>query len=391
VRVALLGSDGRAMPLRLESGATVSDGVLHVRKRSETFRFTGIESRPVPSLLQRFSAPVRLTVDLSDRDLEFLVANDPDLFNRWQSANAYAMRTLIQITATLKQGRRSARGGSYAKAIGEAIAGRGLDPAYKAELLKLPSPADVAREIGQDVDPGLIFKAHRQLQRVIVAALGDELEAIYASSAVKGPFSPDAKSAGKRALRNAALTLLSVRGEAADHQRLWDHFRKASSMTDEAHAMVLLAASDTPQRDKALARFYERWQGDHLVIDTWFAAQAMSPLPGTLDRVRDLTRHPLFSHAAPNKVRALIGNFALQNTTQFNRADGAGYTFVAEEVMRIDRLNPQIAARMLGCFRSWRALEPVRRGLARKALQKVAKAQPISRDVFEIVTKMLES
>ena len=141
----------------------------------------------------------------------------------------------------------------------------------------------------------------------------------------------------------------------------------------------------------ALADFHDKWKGDHVVIDTWFAAQAQSPLAGTLKRVKALTRHPLFALTAPNKVRALIGTFAAANPVQFNRPDGAGYAFVADHVLALDRLNPQIAARMLGAFRSWRALEAGRRGHARKALQRVAKAKTLSSDVQEIVSKMLEA
>jgi aminopeptidase N len=391
LRVALLGSNGQPIDLKLDTGDAVPDGVLHVTKRTETFRFVDVPSRPVPSLLQGFSAPVRLTIDLSDRDLEFLVANDTDLFNRWQSANVYATRTLIANVELLKEGKRATRGLAFAKALGLAIADKNLNPAYRAELLRLPSQADIAREIGRNVDPDLVYRAHSHLTKLVATTLGEELEAIYGGSSPRGPFSPDARSAGKRALRNAALTLLTARAEPRDLKRVWDHFRKATSMTDQAHALVLISSLDVPERAAAFDAFHNRWKADHLVIDTWFAAQAQSTLPDALDRVRDLTSHPLFSYAMPNKVRALIGNFALQNPLQFNRPDGAGYHFLATEVLKIDALNPQIAARMLGCFRSWKSLEPGRRAQARKALQKVAKSESISRDVFEIVTKMLEA
>ncbi len=391
IRLALLGSNGQPIELKLASGEALTDGILEVRKRSETFRFSDVTSRPVPSLLQGFSAPVRLTMDLADRDLEFLMANDTDLFNRWQAANAYALRTMTGIVELLKDGKRSTRGSAFAKALGGAIADNGLNAAYRAELLKLPTQADIAREIGRNVDPDLNYRAQRQVTRLVAQTLGDDLEAIYATNAPRGAFSPDAKSAGRRALRNAALSLLAARGEPRDAKRVTDHFRKATCMTDEAHALVLAASLDIPERQAIIDTFHDRWKGDHLVIDTWFAAQAQSTLPGTLDRVKALTQHPLFSHAAPNKVRALIGNFALQNPLQFNQADGAGYQFVADEVLIIDALNPQIAARMLGCFRSWRALESGRRGHARRALQKVARSETISRDVYEIVSKMLDS
>jgi aminopeptidase N len=240
------------------------------------------------------------------------------------------------------------------------------------------------------VDPGLIFRAHRQLTKLAGQGLGGLLADLYAEARPGGAFSPDAKSAGRRALRNAALTLLTQRGTDDDQARLADHFFKAGNMTDEAHALMLIAAGSHPQRAEALERFYERWKGDHLVIDTWFAAQAQSPLRPALGQIKALTRHPLFSLTAPNKVRSLIGIFAMQNPVQFHRPDGAGYEFVAKQVLAIDRFNPSIAARMLGAFRTWHALEPGRKTAARRVLQGVSKAGNLSRDVFEIVTKMLD-
>ncbi|MDO9384210.1 MAG: aminopeptidase N [Hyphomicrobiaceae bacterium] len=391
LKVGLVNHNGADMALELGDERPVGDGVLHVTKRKQSFELTNVGSRPVPSLLRGFSAPVNITLDLSDRDLEFLMAHDSDTFNRWQAANTYATRTLKQITAALGEGKRSTRGAGFAKALGQTIADESLEPAYRAELLRLPSQADVAREIGRNVDPEHIYRAHRQLLRQVGTVLGSTLEDIYRRMTPKTEgFSPDADSAGRRALRNAALTLLTARGKPADHTRLANHFFKASNMTDEAFAMFLLAASDVPERATALQRFFDRWKADHLVIDTWFAAQAQSPLPRAFPEIEALTRHPLFALTAPNKVRALVGNFAVGNPLQFNRADGAGYDFVVSQVIALDQFNPQIAARILGAFRGFRVLEPKRRSLARKALQRVAKAQKTSRDVYEIVSKMLE-
>jgi aminopeptidase N len=390
LRMGLVSGNGHDVPLKLEDGRAVEDGVLHVDRRQQTFRFVEVPSKPVPSLLRGFSAPVNLTLDLTDRDLEFLMASDSDLFNRWQAANTYATRMLVQIVRALQDGRRTARGVAFARALGASLVDRSLEPAYRAELLKLPSETDIAREIARNVDPGLIHRARRQLMKLIGSTLGGTLEDIYAEHREKGPFSPDATSAGRRALRNAALTLLVARGTEADRERLVQHYRKATNMTDTAHGLVLLAAAPSPAAETALGHYYERWKGDHLVIDTWFAAQALSPHSGTLARVQELTQHPLFALTAPNKVRALIGSFANGNPVQFNRPDGEGYAFVAAQVLAIEKFNPQIAARMLGCFRSWRALESERRKLARRVLQKVAKTEGLSRDVFEIVGKTLE-
>ena len=391
LKIGLVNHNGADMAVELAGEGAVDDGVLHVTKRKQTFELKNVGSRPVPSLLRGFSAPVNITLDLSDRDLEFLMAHDSDPFNRWQAANTYATRTLMQIAGALGEGKRSTRGAGFAKALGHTIADDSLEPAYRAELLRLPSQSDVAREIGQNVDPEHVYRAHRQLLRHVGTVLGPTLEALYRQMTPKKPgFSPDADSAGRRSLRNAALTLLTARGKPVDQARLADHFFKASNMTDEAYALFLLAASDMPERATALDRFYDRWKLDHLVIDTWFAAQAQSPSPRAFPEIAALARHPLFALTAPNKVRALIGNFAVGNPVQFNRPDGAGYDFVVTQVIALDQFNPQIAARILGAFRAFRALEPKRRSLARKALQRVAKAQKTSRDVYEIVSKMLE-
>ncbi|MCC7253738.1 aminopeptidase N [Hyphomicrobium sp.] len=391
VRVGLIGGNGQEIPLKRETGEAIADGVLHVTKRTQTFRFADVPSPPVPSILRGFSAPVNLTLNLSDRDLEFLMAHDQDLFNRWQAANTYATRTLVDMVKSLRKGERATqRATGFVKVLGAAIAHGDLEPAYRAELLKLPSQSDIARTIGRNVDPGLIFRAHRQLAKLAGSVLGDELKAVYEEMRADGAFSPDAQSAGRRALRNAALTLLTARGTAADEARLADHFFKAGNMTDEAHGLMLIAAGAGAVREKALARFFDRWKDDHLVIDTWFAAQAQSPLRPALAQIKALTRHSLFSLTAPNKVRALIGTFAMQNPVQFHRPDSAGYAFVAKQVLAIDRFNPSIAARMLGAFRIWHALEPERRGAAKRVLQGIAKTPDLSRDVFEIVTKMLD-
>ncbi len=391
LKLGLLGGNGHDVPLKLESGEELHDDVLPITKRKQTFRFTDVPTRPVPSLLRQFSAPVNVTIDLSDDDVAFLMANDSDPFNRWQAANNFATRILVGTVRSLAKGKRASKGQPYAKALGAIVMNDALEPAYRAEMLRLPSPSDIARVIGKNVDPALIHSAHRQLSTLVGRTLGPLLEDIYDEMAEDGPFSPDAESSGRRALRNGALTLLTARRSNRDLARLSKHYSKASNMTDRAHALFLLAAHAGSERERALNDFYKNWKGDNLVIDTWFAAQALSPLAATLRQVKKLTEHTLFSLAAPNKVRALIGTFAMSNPVQFNRPDGTGYAFLADQVLALDRLNPQIAARMLSAFRSWRALETGRRGQARKALQRIAKTKGSSPDVQEIVSKMLES
>jgi aminopeptidase N len=389
LKLGLLGGNGQDMPLKLASGEDVADGVIHLRKRREKVRFIDLPSRPVPSLLRGFSAPVNVTIDRSDRDLEFLMANDSDLFNRWQAAQDYAMRTLLAAVKAIRNGAKPPAADAFARALGVTLMDESLDPAYRAQMLMLPTETDIARTVAHDVDPAAIHKARRGLRRHVGTVLGEELLEVYLSNVVKGPYSPDPRSAGKRALRNAALALLNARGGETDIKRTLQHFQIASNATDEIGALALLADVKGPERDAAFDRFYERWHQDHLVIDHWFALQAASSLPATLATVKRLIRHPLFTAKNPNKVRALIGTFAA-NAVAFNRPDGRGYTFIAAKVREIDAFNPQIAARLLGAFRGWRTLESGRRKLARQTLQQLAKRPGLSRDSFEILSKMLE-
>jgi aminopeptidase N len=390
LRLGLLGSNGHDLTLTLASGQQLDDGLLEVRRRTETFRFRDVPSRPVPSLLRGFSAPVNLTIDLADADLQFLMANDSDLYNRWQAAQDYATRVLVEAVKAIRAGKRPAKPSAFVAALGVTLGDASLEPGYRAQFMFLPSESDLARVIAHDVDPLAIHKARKALRKVIGETHHRALADAFRDYEPEGPYSPAPEAAGKRALRNAALGYLVSRGRPEDIALVVAHFDNASNATDEVSALAMLSELPSPERTKAFARFYDRWKDDHLVIDNWFAYQAASPLPSALSAVTKLTRHPLFSLKNPNKVRALIGTFAVGNPTNFNRPDGRGYEFVADCVLEIDAFNPQVAARLISAFRSWKALEVERRRLAKRTLQRVAKTKPLSRDTAEIVSRMLE-
>ena len=212
IRLGLLGANGHDLALKLDSGEELTDGVVSLTKRRQSFRFVDVPSRPVPSLMRGFSAPVNVTLDLPDDDAELLMANDSDLFNRWQAANSYAARTLVESVANLTSGKKSNRGLRYARALGSALSGEDLEPAYRAELLKLPTQADVARIIGKNVDPALVHRAHRALMKLIGKTLGPQLEDLYVEMDETGPSRPTPQSAGRRALAQR-------RADAADGAR----------------------------------------------------------------------------------------------------------------------------------------------------------------------------
>ena len=389
LKLGLLGGNGDDLPLQLDDGTELTDGLLEVAEREQVFTFRDVPAAPTPSLLRGFSAPVRLTISLDPDQIEFLMMHDKDPFNRWQAAQSYASNLL---TAASRRGDTEPVTGKEAARLAQALATTAsetsLSDAYRAEFLRLPNESDIARELGSNVDPDAVRKAYETLRATIGRKIGATLAEIYDGAATTGPYSPDAENTGKRALRGATLDLLVGTGDAAEIERALRHYREASNMTDAITSLSVLSHLNLGLRDEALADFYERWQDEPLVLDKWFAVQARATRPDSVETVQKLLLHSKFSLKNPNRVRALIGSFAHANPTGFNRADGAGYELLAASALQIDRFNPHMAARLLGAFESWRTLEPGRQALAKAALRQLA-ASELSTDSYEIVSKTL--
>ncbi|MEJ1158033.1 aminopeptidase N [Prosthecomicrobium sp. N25] len=390
IRFGLVGPNGEDMAYEGIEGIEAAGDVMVATAARHEVTITGVGARPVASLLRGFSAPVRLTANLDTADHLFLLAHDPDSFNRWQSAQTLATRLLVDGTAALRAGRAMEIDPRFVEAYRTVAADDRLDHAFRALVLGLPGEADIAREIGSDVDPDMVFAARDRLKRAVAAGAADAFGALYRDLASTGPYSPDAASAGRRTLRNAALDYLAHAPDPDATGRVAAHYRAADNMTDRFAALATLVSLGAPEAEAALADFYARFEGDPLVIDKWFAVQAMAPLPSTLDRVKGLTRHPAFSFSNPNRLRSLVTTFATGNQTQFARADGAGFSFVADVVLDLDDKNPQVAARLLSAFRSWRALESRRRAHAEVELKRIAAKPGLSRDVSDIVGRCLQ-
>jgi aminopeptidase N len=386
--LGLVGKDGRDLPLMLD-GRALDRGVLTLTKPSETFVFNGVAEQPIPSLNRGFSAPVKLSYPIAANDLRFLAAHDSDPFNRWQALQTIATSLLVANVAALRKGEPAPIDDGLVAAYSAILGDPALEPDFIALALTPPGETDIAREIGRDVDPDAIFHARAHLRAAIGERLGSTLADTYRSMSVPGPYRPDAESSGRRALKNVCLDLLAMTRNPKAIARALDQYNAADNMTDRMAALDALAHHNLPERAQALDDFYQRYADDPLIVDKWLTLQATIPEPATLDRVRALTKHAAFSLANPNRVRALIGAFAQANHTQFNRADGAGYEFVADIVLALDPKNPQVAARMMGAFRSWRALESTRRARAETTLQRVAAAASLSRDVGDIVRRTL--
>ncbi|MGL5361260.1 MAG: DUF3458 domain-containing protein, partial [Bosea sp. (in: a-proteobacteria)] len=388
VRLGLVGASGD-MPLVTADSAHRGNGVVVLDQAAATITFNDVPSEPVPSLLRGFSAPVRLDMDLSSDALLSLFRADSDPFNRWQAAQTVSTRALMRASgrdgiASLDEPCRKLAA-TYQQFLSEVAL---AEPAFASQVLRAPGPADIAREIGHDVDPDAIQKAWHTLGKTLGAALTDDLLALRAKLPAEQVYNPQAASAGRRALRNEALMLLSLGDPARGQAEALAQYAKADNLTDRLaslHAALLVPGE---AREEMIVRFGDQHANEPLVLDKWFLAQASIAEAGTLEHVTRLMTHRAFAMTNPNRVRSLIGGFA-GNLTQFNRADGAGHDFVADMVIALDRTNPQIASRLLGAFKTWRMLEPVRRSTAEAALRRVSNTPGLSRDVSDIATRAL--
>jgi aminopeptidase N len=359
------------IPLVVKIGA--QEQVLSITKPDERFTFKA-KDKPIPSLLRRFSAPVILNYPYTEDELVELLAHDDDAFNRWEAGQRLATSIILD--------RKGVPSRSFIDASRNILADK--DPAFVAEVLTLPAEAFLAEQMAV-VDPDLLHASRNALRLALAKALKDELLAKYRGLKTQGPYSPDVVAAGRRALRNLSLSYL---GELGISGLAYEQFQRAGNMTDAMAALSCLANLDCPERQPALDAFYEKWQHEPLVVDKWLAVQSSSRLPGTLARVKQLLSHPAFDIKVPNKVYALIRGFA-SNHVRFHAADGSGYAFLADQVVVLNAINPQIAARMARGFDRWKKFDAARQAKAKAALERIRDSDGLSRDVAEIVTKAL--
>ncbi|WP_029059799.1 aminopeptidase N [Stappia stellulata] len=390
LRVGLMGPDGTELSPSSISGAETTGDVVHITAPLQKVVFHDVMDRPVPSLLRGFSAPVTLKSNLDDTELLFLAANDTDPFNRWEALQSVIFKTLIDQTSAGPRQQRLDIDPRLVAAIEATMADERLEPAFRALCLQLPGDADIAREIGNDVDPDAIHFARSQMRSGLADALGPMLKQTYDNMSNAAPYSPEAASAGRRALKNVLLDYLGQGQGGASGDLVGRQFEQADNMTDRLAALTVLVHARLPGHEEALAAFADRHARTPLAMDKWFMVQATAPGEETLAAVKALTGHPAFSPANPNRVRALVGAFATGNQRQFNRLDGAGFDFVADFVLDLDTRNPQAAARLLSAFRSWRALEPERRARAKATLERMAQGTDLSPDVRDIVDRCLQ-
>jgi aminopeptidase N len=391
VAVGLIGPDGTDRPVTLadEAAPGPTTRVLHLTEAAQTFRFQGLDAAPVPSLLRGFSAPVKLREAVDDRSLVFRMAHDSDPFNRWEAGQTVAMRVLLKLVADHRAGRPLIVPDEMIAAFATLLDDAPGDPAFAALALGLPAEGLIGQQMAE-IDVDAIHAARKTLRRMLAEGLRDRWLATYRGLATTAPFTATPEAIGRRSLKNLSLSYLMAIEDRAAIDLALAQFREAGAMTDVLAALQLLAASDAPERAEVLAAFHDRWTGEALVIDKWFAAQATAPRETAAAEVEALLLHPAFSLSNPNKVYSLLGAFAGGNPVRFHAIDGSGYRLLAQQALTLDAMNPQVAARLFGAFTRWRQYDPARQALMRAELQRAVGTGALSPDSFEIVAKSLQ-
>ncbi len=388
--MGLIDGKGDDIPLRLDGAeGAPTTRVLRVGETTQTYRFTGVPEAPTPSLLRGFSAPVIVDPPLDRERQAFLMAHDGDPFNRWESGQQFAIALLLDMVEAVQRGDSSAAPDAYIAAVGKVIAGADADKALAAQMLTLPGEEYLGNQM-QQVDVEAIHQARESLRLSIAVTLREPLGALYHGNAGNQPYSPDAGEAGRRRLRNTALSYLAALDEPETTALCAAQYANADNMTDRIAALDILADLEGSERTDALSDFHETWRHDPIVTDKWLSIQAMSVRPETLDDVVGLLEHDAFSIRNPNRVRALIGAFCNSNQLRFHAADGRGYVFLADQVLRLDPLNPQVAARLLAPLGPWRRFDGPRQSQMKAQLQRILETgNRLSMDVYEIASKSL--
>ncbi|HEX5325445.1 MAG TPA: aminopeptidase N, partial [Acetobacteraceae bacterium] len=389
VAIGLLDGGGTEVPTRLETEAAAHVGtrVLLLTETEQRFTFLDVPKSPTVSVLREFSAPVKLRGVPDDR-LRQLAARDTDPFVRWDSGQQYATHRLLEMIQACRRGETPATDPGVIAAMRATLDRADADQALAAEAMSLPSESFLADQM-EIADVDAIHTARDTARLAIGAALRTDLRAAYERLTDRGEYRIDGAAIGRRALRNACLAYLAAGGDAEGIRLAKAQFDANRNMTDVLAALAVLSAADCPERAEALAAFHAAWRQDALVLDKWFAIQAASPLPGTPEAVRALSRHPDFDRRNPNRVRALVGSFAAGNQVRFHDPSGTGYGFLADTIIWLDPANPQVAARLASPLGQWRRVDGARQTLMRAELRRILDVPALSKNAREVVSKSL--
>ncbi len=378
IRIALFSANGDALP--------IDHSVLELREKEQTFRFGGLSEKPIVSLLREFSAPVTLNREMTQEELLALLRFETDGFAKWDAAQRLALKCIDTFYHSPREQWSIAE--PLIAAYRHVLVDESMDAALRAELLTPPGFEEVAATL-TEIDVDRVEAARDFFHEELGKALAVEAAVGYRSLWLQEDHAMNGSSYSRRKLRNVCLRLIMRAEEEKSLAQCLQQFAKAETMTDQITAMALLVnCSQTEVRQQAIDGFYQQWQNDELVLDKWFALQACCERPDTLVSVKKLLSHPAFNIKNPNKVRAVLGAFTQSNPRHFHAVDGSGYEFLADMLLKLDKINPQIAARLAAPFTRWQRLNAPRQQLIKQQLKRLA-AVELSRDLLELVSKSL--
>ena len=394
--VSLLSSDGHAIGLQLadssittsSAGSDNSRTIINLTEAKQSITFVNVSEKPLPSLLGDFSAPVKYHYDYSVEDYIFLMQHDDDDFNRWEASQRLAQLLILQMLEDKAAGRAIGVSPEVVDAYQRVLENEDLDHALRGEALSLPGESDIA-DASELADPQAIHEVREYFIATLASGMRLALEASYEKLNHAESYQIDAPSIGRRRLKNVCLSYLAHIKDEGIHALCLAQYENANNMTDRLAALAALSDIDCPQRLTVLQAFEKQWSDNPLVMDKWFMIQAGSILPNTLQQVKALQSHPAFDAKNPNKIRSLIGRFAMANPVNFHHESGDGYQFLTDYVIDLDKRNPQVASRLVRALAKWRQFEPKRAALMKASLERIHEESGISNDVFEIVDKSL--
>jgi len=389
--LGLLDSAGNEMPLKLKnSPVQYENGVVNIQNEKTELCFEDIPEAPVPSLLRGFSAPVKVSFDYEKYDLRFLMSHDKDEFNRWDAGQRLANLVIQEMIEDLSEGRTMGVYVGVTEAFSHVLRDNKADKSLVTQALTIPNEI-LLSELYTQINPDAIHEAREFLCNTIAKALEPSFLEIYHENNIQKKYSFDAESVGRRNIKNQCLAYLVRLNSGEVRELAMNQYRSADNMTDAISAFSSLLNIECDERNDVIDDFYNKWKHDPLVIDKWFAIQSRCSLPNTLPEIKRLLEHSDFDIKNPNKVRSVLGSLSFGNPFIFHQADGGSYEFVSDQIIRLNDLNPQMAARMANAFATWKRYDANRQEKMHAALEKILAHEHISKDVFEIITKTLSN
>ncbi len=391
--VALLDDEGKEMTLNLKQDGAVEqnqidNGLLHITLPQETFTFTGVAKKPHVSLNRGFSAPIRVKAPYKLEDFFFMMAKDTDLFNRYEAVQRSSSELIYKLLREHNEGKELSVHSGFVESFGLLVSDKNLDPAVKAMLLGIPSLTLLAQE-HNPVDYQAIHQVRTFVQKTLAKAFKTQLIEVYQENATPGEYQLDPLSVGKRALRSRVLSLLTYCEDDEVAKLADNHFRAATNMTEEISGLTCLSLIGGEIFEKASQAFYDKWKNDTLVIQKWIAVSAGSYRDETFDRLPLIEKDPVYNSSVPNLVRSLLGSFA-RNHVQFHHESGRGYRYLADKILEMDGINPQVASRLASAYKDYKRLKPAMKELMGKELKRIVEKEDLSKNVYEIVSKTLK-